>query len=317
MSFSPTPGPAPLPSKPAGPPPAASPRAHEGGIHAIAAGPDGTTLVTGGLDGVIKLWNPQKLRELRTLAYDLGAVEQLALGPDAKWLAGVCVKLNVQDMGVQIWELPGGRERPTKLRGPADNIRCVAVTGNGKKVAAGSADASVWMWTLDPPGTKPFCLLGHAGPVTGIAFTRSGEMLLTSALDGTIRQWDLAKVRLKGVVDVRMGPLTGLAYSDVSKRVAVLGRDLMVREPKGSFIRFDGHDGPVNCAAFSSDGRLLATGGADCTVRVWNAADGTELAKLTGHGKPVWAVAFGPAADVLYTGGEGGTLRRWPVAVGG
>ena len=301
-----------VPARPAGPPPASSPRAHEGGVQAVAPAPDGTLLVTGGLDGTILLWNPVKFRELRTLANDLGAVEQLALGPGGKWVAGCCVKLNTQDMGVQIWDLMTNRPRPT-LRGPADNVRCVAVTSDGRRVAAGSADASVWVWTLDPPGTKPFCLLGHAGQVTGAAFTRQGEMLLTVSLDGTIRQWDLAKVRQKAVLDVRMGPLAGMAYSESSKWVAVVGRNLMVREPKGSFLRFDGHDGAVNCAAFSPDGRLLASGGADCTVRVWGVADGSEVAVLKGHGKPVWAVAFGPSGDVLYTGGEGGTLRRWPV----
>jgi WD40 repeat protein len=86
-----------------------------------------------------------------------------------------------------------------------------------------------------------------------------------------------------------------------------------VRQRDGSFLRFVGHDGPVVCAAFSPCGRLLASGGSDATVRVWQSDDGTELATLTGHVGPVRSLSFGVDAGVIYSGGEDGTLRRWPV----
>ena len=70
------------------------------------------------------------------------------------------------------------------------------------------------------------------------------------------------------------------------------------------------------CCALSADGRLLASGGADRTVRVYRTEDGLQLACYAGHTKSVRAVAFAPAGDALYSGGAGGTLRRWPVPKG-
>ena len=66
-------------------------------------------------------------------------------------------------MGVQLWDLATGAER-RRLRGPAENIRCVAISPDGKGIAAGSNDSMVWVWSSDQAGPKTFCMKGHTGP---------------------------------------------------------------------------------------------------------------------------------------------------------
>ncbi|WP_306215880.1 nSTAND1 domain-containing NTPase [Actinoplanes sp. RD1] len=73
--------------------------------------------------------------------------------------------------------------------------------------------------------------------------------------------------------------------------------------------------GEPRSAAFSPDGRLLATGGEDHVVRLWHLGDRREMRALRGHTSPVRAVAFdGP---VLVAAAEDGTVRRWDVGGGG
>ncbi|HEY1186054.1 MAG TPA: serine/threonine-protein kinase [Gemmata sp.] len=286
-------------------------KAHDGAVSAMAPGPDGAFLLTGG-DGALKLWHPATLKEQRSILGDVGAVEHLAVAPSGKWVATCAIRLSASDMGVQLWDLGTGNQgRP--LRGPTDNIHGVSVSPDGQGIAAGSADKLVWLWLREAgKPTSAVCVKGHTAAVTAVAFV-TGDSLLSASADGTVRQWDLKTGKSKGALPAPVGPIGALAYA--GKRVAVAGRDgLALRHPhSASFAKLTGHDGAVACCALSLDGKLLASGGADGTVRVYRAEDGLQLAAYTGHDGPVRSVALSPTADAVYSGDEGGTLRRWPV----
>jgi serine/threonine protein kinase len=289
-------------------------QAHAGGVHTMAVGHDCIALVTGGADSTLKVWNPGRMKETRTITGDVGAVEQVVIGPGGRWAASCAVRLTTTEMGVQIWSLQTGVEK-RRLRGPADNIRCVAVSTDGKSIAAGSDDGMLWLWSSDDEGPTSGCLRGHAGAVTGVSFVAAGESLLSAGADGTIRQWDPTTGKSRGVTTSPVGAIAALGFG--GKRVAVAGaKGLAVRMRDGSFVKLAGHAGAVLCTGVSQDGKLVASGGADATVKVWDPVEGNLLTTLTGHVGPVRAVAFGPDGGVVYSGGEDGTLRRWPIAVG-
>jgi len=301
---------APIFVEPPAPTPLARVKAHEAAIRGLVVTAEDPKVITAGEDSRLRLWEPTRLTEINSFLGDFGAVEHLALAPNGKRVATCATRLTPSEMGVQLWDLTSGAAQRT-LRGPAANVRCVAISPDSKAIAGGADDHLVWVWMAEAQGPKTFCMRGHSNSVTGVWFV-SADSLLSAGADGIVRQWDLRSGKTKGTLSAGVGPIAALAYG--GKRLAVAGEGLAVRQPTGAFVRLPGHAGNVLCVAFSPDGRLLASGGTDKTLRVWSTEEAKELACYP-HASPVRSVAFAPDGRALFTGDTHGTLSRWAVPV--
>jgi WD40 repeat protein len=72
-----------------------------------------------------------------------------------------------------------------------------------------------------------------------------------------------------------------------------------------------GHARTVTSLAFSRNGRWLASGSLDHTIKLWSLPEGRELTTLRDHHKAVNSVQFHPEGSVLASGSHDGQVKLW------
>ena len=125
-------------------------------------------------------------------------------------------------------------------------------------------------------------------------------------------------------VSVGSSPITAANAVHVVQR-ACLGREQPHYSPDRQLLAVDTRlqfllrqimGGQISSLAFAPDGRLLASGSLDKTIRLWDVATGQLVRTLEGHTNSVWSVAFSPDGRLLASAAEDQTIRLWDVQTG-
>lgn len=311
-------------------------RQHRGSVDALAFSANGRLLASGGGDGEIRVWDGATLTETtaslggafsRDLNFPVGEpgrsenrrddveavpgfkappgqeagrsragrqVVTLRFAPDGERLIVVVLDRStgwVQARVVTLDLASGQRSTDLEVRAGAQ----AAVSPDGALLATGGAGGQIWLWDLAAKAQLA-SWSAHPDSVNALAFSPDGRWLVSAGLDKAAKVWGVP--RQPRASALQQGGLAG----QNSWRTAPAPRETAV---------LVGSDGMVSTAAFSSDGRFLATGSDDQTLRVWNTETWQEVALLRGQLSGISSVAFAPTAYLLATGGKGGEIRLW------
>ncbi len=281
---------------------------HTGIVVAVAFCESGRSVVSGSADRTLRLWDVatghEKLRFGET-RYEVGC---LAVVP------GTGIVVAGQGVTVRGYDVATGRET-FKLTGHNDAVRCVAVSGDGKRAASGGDDRTVRVWDL-ARGREIHRFTRHRAGVTGVALSADGKVILSGARDQTLRLWEAGTGRELHSFTVPRGPVLCVALTPDGQYACSGHFDTTLRlwdvHSGREVRRFAGHKQMVSGVTCCPDGRLVSASH-DATVRFWHTASDAELGSCQGHTGPVTAVAVSHDGTLLASASFDQTVRLWQV----
>jgi|GEM_PF-3185588 len=218
---------------------AATLEGHKGRVHAVAFSPDGTLVATASADGTVKLWKTSDGKLVRTLAGHSGDVFCLAFSPDGKTIAS-----GGADLTVRLWKTADGKLARV-MEGHTSDVLSLAFSPDGRNMVSTGGDSTIRLWRAQE-GIPLKIVRDRAHLVFSAAFSPDGSMLATGSDDNTIKIWTLRETP---------------------------GEDSAQKLDISLHKTINGHDGWVRTVAFSRDGKMLASGSFDNTVKIWKVAD--------------------------------------------
>ncbi|MFM8274641.1 MAG: c-type cytochrome domain-containing protein [Gemmata sp.] len=258
--------------------------------------PDGKLAVAGGRPG----------QEGDVRVYDLGA--------KGKTEDGVEVLDGVSDKKVLV----------KHLFDVEDSVLCIAITPDGKALAAGGCDRAVRVFDLSEGLEKAKLtqtVENHADWVLGCALSADGKYLLTAGRDKTAKAWDLKEKQSVVTYPEHQNIVYGVAVKADGTAGYSVGADKQVRTWKptgeGKGVKSaGGHGDEVFKIVANPKQPVLATSSADKTVRLWNLDTLAAGKQLSGLNDYVYTVAFSPDGELVAGGSYDGGVGIWKVSDG-
>lgn len=316
------------------------------GITAVAATKSETAIAIAGADARLGLFNSADGKLIATLNLPAPA-RSLAFTPDAKGLVAALANGIIEGRDVVYTvgtALPEefGRVLQSYTHGKETLSVGFPTTGTQFWSVGGESSIKAWKLAADSPNRS----FPHPASVNSVVFTSDGTRAISGCSDGKVRVFELTKTAgtikqtdahtankdatsIYGVAVTRDGKLAATAGQDGRALVIDVEGSKVIREIK-AFNEKEapkGHTDSVLCVVFSPDGKQLATGSMDQTIKVWNTADGKLVREFVnpstkGAAHPGWVYGLRWTSDGkhLISVGQAARLRGyvgvWDTATG-
>ncbi|XP_047141942.1 notchless protein homolog 1 isoform X1 [Hydra vulgaris] len=284
-------------------------KGHKHWILAIAWAPNACKLASGCKSSEIRIWDPATGNQLgKTLVGHKQWITMLAWEPIHRNVECRRLASSSKDGTIRIWDTILCKTLLV-LSGHLQSVTCIRWGGEGLIYSA-SQDRTVKVWR-DQDGALCRTLEGHGHWVNTMALN-TDYAIRTGAFepakgDNEITLENTQKKSLERYTNAK----------GVKPEILVSGSDdftLFLWQPsesKKEIARMTGHQALINTVQFSPDGRLIASGSFDKSVKLWDGCTGKFIAAFRGHVNSVYQIAWSADSRLLCSGSSDSTLKVW------
>lgn len=291
----------------------ASSRAHESNILTLEFSTDGRLLASGSTDKNVRISWPPRLETSVLLDSFHSWVCTLGFSPDGEYLL-----TGLWDGEIRLWRLPDGQYHGM-IAGLVNQIQGVSFAHHEPDLMAVAAGSFLTVWRI-PSGDRVATVKENdLHSISALAYSPASPWLICGMTHGGLRVRDASvpeypiiaeipahKSAVHGVTCLADGiRVASISHYDSARVSNLLSGEVL--------YELRGHEDAVLCLASSASEPLIVTGGADGTVRLWDAEHGQPVAVLTGHNRPVSRVAISPDSRRIASADSGGTIRLWNI----
>ena len=255
---------------------------------------------------------PDAIRLVQALQAHIDKVYAVALSADGQTLAS-----GSRDMRIKLWNTQTGSLLHT-LNGHTDTVRSLTLSADGRLLASASEDSTAKLWNTQTGQVLHTFTVPNSEDKIPIMLSADGFILAVMEKKGweyVIQLWDLRRGKL--LHSLKSDP-SCMALS-VDGQTLICGSVTKIdlwNARKGKQIRtLSGHTRSVQSVTMSADGRMIASGSWDKTIKLWNPKTGQLLHTLSGHTDTVHSLVLSADGRTLASG-SANEIHLWDAQTG-